>query len=160
MTIYQGSDEAVHKAFYLYRDKQFQKALDVSKNGLQSQPENFNLIYIQGLSSWQMGDAIGGIRLIKRALTLFPCLENYDHMLGLIKHRGSQSKLVHFESMFIEFKRMEKIENFIISYPKCGRTWIRLVLGSYILEDREGDPLEVFALTQRDEYLSTYRVFS
>lgn len=49
-------------------------------------------------------------------------------------------------------------QGFLLSYPKCGRKWLRAMLGRYLQHGRDGDPLEVFDITRRNPDLPTILV--
>ena len=62
-------------------------------------------------------------------------------------HRGIVNFVDHMEANFFQYVETCVTENFLISYPKCGRTWVRIVLGKYLLGASSGNPLELDGLT-------------
>ncbi len=61
--------------------------------------------------------------------------------------RGIVNFVDHMEANFLQYVETCVTENFLISYPKCGRTWVRIVLGKYLLGASIGNPLELDELT-------------
>ncbi len=54
-----------------------------------------------------------------------------------------------------ETARFADTAAFVISYPKCGRTWLRTMVGHYLLRGRPGDPLEIFEICRASPALPT-----
>lgn len=51
-----------------------------------------------------------------------------------------------------KFQRESQTECVIISFPKCGRTWLRIMLNKIIIDEykiKKGDLLETFTLTKK-----------
>ena len=113
-------------------------------------------MYLLGLCFCRAGDLNVGLQHIKKAVVLKPELEAYDIMSGLMAQQGITNVTALLERRFLMYFQYRTIDAFLISYPKCGRTWLRLLLGKYVIgEGGEGDPLEVLSLTQASpEFIS------
>ena len=59
-----------------------------------------------------------------------------------------------------EFRKRRETDIYILSFPKCGRTWLRMLLGQAIqshFRRTDEDPTELFKITRRIEEMPTVR---
>ena len=83
-------------------------------------------------------------------------LKRWDEMIPFLERlRELQPDETEWDSNLAASKMFSATDVFALSYPKCGRTWARLVLGTYALNGAGGDPLEVYHITKNDPGLST-----
>jgi len=122
---------------------------------LRRQPKNFEALYLDGLAHLHLGDSKNGRRQIKRSCKAYPPMKAFGYMEGLMRHQGITDTVAILERRLVEFKMFSGIDVFALSYPKCGRTWARLVLGTYALNGRDRDPREVFRVSRNVPCLST-----
>jgi hypothetical protein len=149
--------EAINLAFDRYYDGQFADAQKLVTTLIQSNPDIFELHYLEGLLRLKLGDQEAGIDCIDKARELHPYLAKFDFLSDPIEWFGTPQKADIWQRRFEEYKKHNLIENYIISFPKCGRTWLRAVLGKYAVGDRgtEGDPLEIVNITHQHPAIPT-----
>ncbi len=78
------------------------------------------------------------------------------------------SKVIHLPTTLHELRKERYEHNqadyYIISFPKCGRTWLRLMIGKYLVGEYQlkgipnADILELTPLSCHDENIPTIRV--
>jgi hypothetical protein len=114
---------------------------------LQQQPGDHELLFLLALCHWRNGSANVGLRLIKQAVELNSSYMHYDYLRERLKAQGERNQLYMWEALFKEYLRFREVEAFLISYPKCGRTWLRMLLGWYAGGLDAANPMEVFRLS-------------
>jgi hypothetical protein len=139
---------AIAAAYQLYGAQRYGEAAELCARVLHASPDQFDVLYLQGLARYRAGDRGAADALVERACRVRPEVLRFDHLVGLLKQRGEAGWLGVHETRLSEFRRSLKVDAYVVSYPKCGRTWVRMMIGKYLLGDRPGDPLEVFDLTK------------
>jgi hypothetical protein len=139
---------AVDIAYRLYAAKLYADASNQCTQILKAIPEQFDALYLQALVSYRAGNHSAAEFLIERACKICPAVTRFDHLVGFLEQRRQAGWLRVHETRLREFRRSLQINAYIVSYPKCGRTWVRMMLGRYLLGEQAGDPLEVFELTK------------
>jgi len=134
------AENSIDSAYQLYGTGSMQEVQALCEDILQRQPKNVEALYLTGLAHCRLGDTKGGRRLIKRACRVHPPIKNFVHMDALLRHQGINDIVAILERRLIEYKTFSTIDVFALSYPKCGRTWARLVLGTYALNGHLGRP--------------------
>lgn len=152
-----SSESLIGRAYSLYGSGSFREARALCASILQQSPRNLEAFYLEGLARCRQGYAKVGARRIKKACSVFPELKKFDFMEGTLRHQGYSSIDV-WEQRLFELKLFSTVDAFIVSYPKCGRTWVRLVLGKYALNGKAGDPLEVYQISDGQSALATLHV--
>jgi len=124
---------------------------------LRANDSNADALYLIGLCHCHDGSPEVGIKFIKRALALKPEFEDYDLLREVMIHQGITKHADLWEARFLQYLLFQDVDAFLVSYPKCGRTWLRLLLGKYVLGENEtlSDPLEILRLTQARADFST-----
>ena len=150
--------EAIAAAYRLYRERQFAEAGAQCAQILKHDPYQFDALYLNGLVAYHMGNPSAAELLIEQACRVRPQVTRFDHMTGLLRQQGKETWLSVRETRLRTFYDISRTQGFIISYPKCGRTWIRIMLGRYLLCGQEGNPLEVLRITQANPDLPTIRI--
>ncbi len=146
---------AVAAAYQLYGARRYSDASDQCARILGELPDQLDALYLHALTHYRTGDHRMADLLIERACNACPEILQFDHLVGLLEQRGQADWLSVRETRLREFRRSQQIDAYIVSYPKCGRTWVRMMLGHYLLRSRAGDPLEVFDLTRREPGVPT-----
>ena len=146
-------DEAIQAACHLYISRRYSEAEALCAQILQYHPQQFVALYLYGLVMCRVGDTTTGSKWIEQAFRIQPEIRHYDNRIGLLRQQGCKGSLFVWESLLIEFLKLQTIEQLIISYPKCGRTWLRAMLGRYLLRGRDGNPLEVYSISRTDSEL-------
>ena len=134
-------------AFQFYKQQQFSAVRAFVAQCPAAGADDFGLLFLDGLAACRMGDLVAGIRQIKAAKNLFPEIEDFYVSEPFNRQRGMVAVADHMEANFIQYCQTFDTDNFLISYPKCGRTWIRIVLGKFLLGDAPGNPIELTELT-------------
>lgn len=147
--------ELTNNAYRQYYNGAYKAAWDISAQGLARFPGSFDLIYLSGLVLARNGDAAAAEKLIEQARVDYPEVTKFDFTTDFLERYASPSKTAVWEYRLEEFQKHRLVENFILSYPKCGRTWVRYVLGTYASradpEISPEDRLEVARLTAKDD---------
>jgi len=146
----------IDQAWALYEQKAYVDLNNLCYTAQEAGDEGFEVLFAAGLAACRLGDPVNGARFIKRACGLDPRSDLYTYLAPVLKRMGCKAMVEFWESQFREYRRFKTMENFVVSYPKCGRTWIRLVLGKYALGADDGDPLELTDITRaRAEFPAT-----
>lgn len=145
--------EAVDEAYRLYGASAFGEVRQLTNLILQKDENNFDGLYLNGLAACWTGDPIVGARQIRRASEIRPNVDKFDHMDAWVRQQGNRAQVHFWEKRLEEFRKISQIDNLILSYPKCGRTWVRYVLGVYGLNGNPGDPLMVGDISLADPSL-------
>jgi hypothetical protein len=146
----------VHKVYQRYVSGAFGEARSLAGEVLTAEPENFLALYLDGLAAYQLGDPIMGARRILEAERLRPEIESFGYLAPYLRQKGVKSPVAVLDARLNEYLFVKATRNIVVSYPKCGRTWLRFVLGSYVLNNEGSNPLELFDLTsQENEFAAT-----
>lgn len=142
-------ERLLYEAFIYYERKDFRSALAACEKLLVADNEHMETLYLTGLCHARAGNPEIGITFINQAISVKPELENYDFRRDLLIQRAVIDNASLWDERFNQYCLFQAVDAFLISYPKCGRTWLRALLGKYVLgARREGDPLELFELTR------------
>lgn len=142
-----------------YLAGRWRDALDGLDDARRRAPFSPERRYLGGLCHYRLGRPGKGAALVSQSISLMPTIRNYDIVREFMLHQGMTSETALLERRFFDYLRFKTIDAFLISYPKCGRTWLRLMLARYLLGDREaGDPLDLQAVTRAEPALATVAV--
>lgn len=130
-------------AFQAYAQGDLRAAGAACSAILERQPEHVVALLLSALCDLKAGNADRGRRALDRATAAEPQLLHYDFLRPLLQHQGLGSDLAEAEARLEQYLLFRDVDRFLISYPKCGRTWLRLMLGKYMLGNEPGDPLEL-----------------
>ena len=134
-----------------YRRKDHNSAGLACANILEGDANNVEALFLFGLCHCNAGSAEIGASAINKALSLKPELSNYDFLRDLLIQQDLGNQNNFWETLFFQYLLFQDVDAFLLSNPKCGRTWLRALLGKYVIgEDKEADPLNVLSLTQKD----------
>jgi hypothetical protein len=153
-------DEAINSAFHLYYRAQHDVSYQMCKTITMIRPDIADIVYLQGLAALRLGWENEGRLHIRHALELSPQIKQLTFLTAALSdtpdliHAPAAALELHLE----EVQKFRATENFILSYPKCGRTWVALVLGSYALNGKDGDPLNLIGITASEPGFSTTEV--
>ena len=140
--------EILNEAWQLYANKDAINSSKLCQKLLMEYPNTAEGHYILGLSLGRLGNANIGIRHIKEAKRLRPEFAYYDLKRDLMLQQGVTNHTDLWEACFRQYLLFQNIDAFLISYPKCGRTWLRAMLGKYVSEATgKGDVLELLQMT-------------
>jgi hypothetical protein len=139
--------ETVALAHRLHASGEYDAAERACAEVLRHKPEQFDCLYLAGLLAYRRGDRHTGQDLVARACRIQSEVERFDHMIGLLRQQGRDDWLTIHRVRLQKFLANRATDAFVISYPKCGRTWLRMMLGHYLLNGQRGDPLDVRAIT-------------
>lgn len=70
-------------------------------------------------------------------------LLDFTHMDGRLRQQRKYTPLIRLAAAYDEYRRFKWASAFIISFPKCGRTWLRAMLGHFLSEGTHHNVLEV-----------------
>ncbi len=138
--------EDISRAYELYLQDDFKAAKAILDGLLEKTTGNFEVLFISGLTAYRLGEPKAGARFTEAACEVMPELRHFDHLEELQLRQGKDTADI-WETQIVQFRKLKSTPNLIISYPKCGRTWVRLVLGKYVLNGIEGNPLELLEIT-------------
>lgn len=151
-------DQAIGHGFTLAKRGEYQELADLSHSILGHRPDDFMGTYFLGLAEIGRGNQTLGHRLLEKAEAIFPRIRDYGFIASYMRRRGYAEIDILFQRLWL-LAVFRATDSFLLSYPKCGRTWLRFMLGHYALHGQEGDPLEVTAISRKDPKLSVLEVF-
>lgn len=152
-------DQTLEEVLKAYEREDLHGAVTACQRILAAAPDHTDALYLTGLCHGRAGSPNTGVKFIKRAVSLKPEFENYDILRGLLVQQGVGKQVTLWQARFAQYRLFQVVDAFLISYPKCGRTWLRALLGKYVLgEDGQGDPLEILRLTQANPGFCTLEI--
>ena len=125
-----------------YSTKNFDVALQMVQR---AETSDGPALLLQGLCWLRLGKKDKGRKLIKRAYVVDRSLRDYALLEGWMKNAGKSEADIH-EATLRTFWNYRVIDAFILSYPKCGRTWLRSILSHYLAPEDDYDT-EILKLT-------------
>ncbi len=115
---------------------------------LLANPKSAMASYVLGLSFMRSGRADSGEAKIADALELLPEIGYFDTQRAVRQQMNKMDEVQISEARLHLYLESLQTNAFLISFPKSGRTWLRLLLGKYILGfEQESDPLDVRKLS-------------
>jgi len=155
---YLSIDEAIGMGFTLAKSARYQDLKNLAEKILNIRPDDFMATYFRSLAALGLGDHATGHRLMEKAERIFPQIRHYGFYAPLMRYRGREEKDILYQRLRI-LALFRATDAFLISYPKCGRTWLRFMLGTYALRGAEGDPLDVTGICRADPELPVLAIF-
>ena len=144
---------------YYFQKQDFRSAEKVCEQIIDTAPHQVEAVYLLGLCMCRMDNPEIGIQLIEEAVVLKPELEVYDFQKESLVQQGVTNIADLLEARFQMYLQHQSINAFLISYPKCGRTWLRLLFGKYVIgEGGKESPLEVLELTRANPEFSSLEI--
>lgn len=134
----------------LYNAHQYKELRALCGQILDRDPRHADALYLTGLLAGLDGDKETARTLVAQACRWEPGYRAHDHMIPLLKRKGQASWQAVHERLFQDFAKVGRTDALVISYPKCGRTWLRLMLGRCLRGPAHDDYLDIFAMTSRD----------
>jgi len=129
------------QAYRLYESGHYRRAIKAAKALLPEAENKGPLIYLVGLAAYEAGEQERGRKLMAEGLKRAPFLEGYYNLTSFFK---SGNERAHARGRLSSFVEGRLTHAFILSYPKCGRTWLRFMLGRYLLGfESDANPLPV-----------------
>ena len=125
-------EEIIQRLPAVYGNGRYGEADAICQQALAQGACHFMLYYVKGLLCYRKGDVQQAQNLIQEAEQLNPSLAAYHHLTGLLKQRNNNDWLTIQETRLDVFQRMAQTDGYILSYPKCGRTWLRMLIGHYL----------------------------
>lgn len=152
-------ETVIEAAIAAHRKDDFRLAAEACDGILAALPDQPDAIYLSGLCHGGLGNPGAGLKAIKRAVALKPEFQHYDILRDRLIQQGEKNQMRLLEARFLQYRLFRRVDAFLISYPKCGRTWLRFMLGIYVLgPDGSGDPLEVLKLTAASPDFATLEI--
>lgn len=119
---------------------------DVAAGRLTAAAAALERIISQGDSSWrpqllmaivsaELGDAALAAQWYGNCIALNQDLAHFRFDDGLLKQQGKYTEASAMRTLWRNYHKITKADSLIISYPKCGRTWLRLQLAKALIED-------------------------
>ncbi len=152
-------EPSFNKAFSEYQAEDYAAARETCTALMAARPLDALATYLLGLSMMRLGQTHNGEAQITAALNLAPEIGHHDMLRAIRIQQGRTDEAYLAEIRLYLYLKSRTIDAYLISYPKCGRTWLRLLLGKYVLGfDVEADPLDVKALTKSEPDYCTLEV--
>jgi tetratricopeptide (TPR) repeat protein len=101
-------------------------AIQICREELSRQPAHFDAQYLLGVALLQAGQEAQGEECLRKAAALEPAIINCSHLDALLRQQGHYSPLNSAKERYRQFKRLRATD------PKCGHTWVRLLLGKFL----------------------------
>jgi hypothetical protein len=149
--------EMVNHAHRLYWNEEYDDAEKICHHILLLQPSQFDALYLSGLLLYRKKQWEQGKKKIQQAVKSNPEILAYDvnHPMArreyLRTHNGQPGPEMQLQIQEIclnTYRMSRKIDCYVVSYPKCGRTWLRSILGHYLTGQDNPNILETFELTR------------
>jgi len=102
---------------------------------LADDPRNFLALYLNGLLAYRSGHARRAFALIEEARRLHPAIDDFGYTERRWKQRGAPEIKLAFEKLY-NYHRCSWADCFLISYPKCGRTWVNMFVTRYLYSEK------------------------
>jgi hypothetical protein len=156
VTTADSPSKATRLAYLQYLGGHFEDCRAACDRLLSEDSDDFDTLYLRGLALGRLGQETEAMVTLQRALQRFPYITRFDDISSGGKAGGDGVRWIKpWEHRYREHRRFTDTTAFVISYPKCGRTWLRTMLGHYLLNGRPGDPLEIFEICRADPSLPT-----
>ena len=118
---------------------------DISAGRFAAALEKLERIISQGDSSWrpqllmaivsaELGDAALAAQFYSTCIALNQDLANFRFEDGLLKQVGKYTESSAMKMLWHNYHKITEADALIISYPKCGRTWLRMQLSKALTE--------------------------
>jgi len=153
-----GLYEAINAAFRFYYSQKYELACKMCDLIVASHPDIADIVYLNGLALLRLGRQIEGQNHIRQASELAPQIEKLRFLTAPERESREPNAVASLERHLEEVQKFRATRNFILSYPKCGRTWAALVLGAYALNEEKSDPLDLIGITSRQKGFSATEV--
>lgn len=119
---------------------------DVAAGRFTAAAATLERIISQGDSSWrpqllmaivsaELGDAALAAQFYGNCITLNQDLAHFRFADGLLKQQGEYTEASAMKTLWRNYHKITEADALIISYPKCGRTWLRLQLSKALIEN-------------------------
>ncbi len=150
---------SINEALSQYQAEDYAAAKESCTALVEASPLDPLATYLLGLSLMRLGHIPSGEARITAALNLAPEIGHHDMLRAIRIQQGRTDEAYLAEVRLYLYLKSRTIDAYLISYPKCGRTWLRLLLGKYVLGfDVEADPLDVKGLTKSSTEFTTLEV--
>ena len=143
-------DETMARATDLARSENYRDLARLSDRLLEADANGFLANYFRGVAAMGLGETVLGREHIKKAEAIVPRVRKFDFLTSLLRRRGAPEVEVVFQRLALMLN-FEVTDTYLLSYPKCGRTWVRLILGTYALRGEQGDPLDVAEISHEKD---------
>lgn len=157
-----AEQEAFARAAKHYAAGRFPEAISLYRGLAQQNPLNFDAFYLLGIALLRTGQYAEANDCLRKATSLAPEVAECGHMDGLLRQQGKYSPLNSAIARYQKYKELQTTDIFIISYPKCGRTWLRLLLGKLLQQQfkfpEDERLLELHTITSRRPSLPAVEV--
>jgi len=119
--------------------------------------EQLERVISQGDSSWhpqllmaivsaELGDAALAAQFYGNCIALNQDLAHFRFADGLLKQQGEYTEASAMKTLWRNYHNITEADALIISYPKCGRTWLRLQLAKALIESFRLDVTDTVTL--------------
>ncbi|MEX0841295.1 MAG: sulfotransferase domain-containing protein [Xanthobacteraceae bacterium] len=124
--------EALALAYKYLSSGQPAETVNICTALLRKNASHVDALCMLSIAHFGLGQESEGKKYLRKATALAPALADCGYMDALLRQQEkfspAQSALVRYR----EYKKLQATDAFIISYPKCGRTWLRLLLGKFL----------------------------
>jgi len=142
-------DQAATLALQKHLAGQYQESADIVEAILKQNNSMLIPLYLRALHLYLAKNEVEAKNLMNQIDQAMPELQKFHYKQSLLEQQDLNNWFTIQNTRLIEFCQFNNVECFIISYPKCGRTWLRMMLGKYLLNGQEGDPIELLNLTNQ-----------
>lgn len=135
-------------AYEYYKAGKYKEAGEICAQVLRGDSDDVTTSYLLGLLYAQAGKISEAASIISGVQYQDPKFRECESKERLFRHLGDPSCVPVWESALAQYVQLQEADSIIISYPKCGRTWLRSLLGHYLLGEKEGNPLNVQSISK------------
>ena len=151
------SRNLIEQANSLIKSKNYRALAQLTDVILAAQPDDFFATYFRGLAAMGQSDENLGQSLIRRAESARPEVRKFGFMAPFYRHLG-RPEVRSLCKRIVTMELFSTTDAFLLSFPKCGRTWVRFMLGAYALKGGPGDPLTVVEISATDPTLTSLEI--
>lgn len=150
--------EAITYMLNSYFQEEINKAKNISEQILLVSPQSEIAIYVKALCIYRLGQKGPAKQLMKKLSEKEAALNKYDFIYPLLVQQGKDGWDQRYHARLKQYVHFSQIDGFIISYPKSGRTWLRLMIGVYLLKQVKTEATELYYLTREKTEWPTVEV--
>jgi hypothetical protein len=121
-------------AYLKQRDRK--KASELCKQVLAGNPRHFLALYLTGLLAYRPGDEQRAFALMDEARRIEPAFDAFGFTDRLFSQLGAPKIRLATEKLY-NYWIIAVSSGLLVSYPKCGRTWVNMFLTRYLHKEKE-----------------------
>ncbi len=129
--------EKIALALFAYlKQRNRKKASELCKQILADNPRDFLALYLTGLLAYRPGNEQRAVALMDEARRIEPAFDAFGFTERLFSQMGAPKIRIASEKLY-NYWIIAVSAALLVSYPKCGRTWVNMFLTRYLRNEKE-----------------------